>query len=191
MLVKICLIFVSFDAEPLVELEYWEESDSELQEDFSTDEPQTLTELHSDSQCSVTHRSLIWCIMTFVSLFQTLHFIPDRAADWLLQFIGILLKFLGRYSEFIAVVAANIPTSVYMRNKQLFGGGSEFIKYVVCPECHSLYNFKDCLERRGSHYSIKTCSCSTFGKTKILVLPSTGLAQCYKPIPCCSSCQIG
>ena len=34
----------------------------------------------------------------------------------------------------------------------------------MCPECHSLYNFKDCLERRGSHYSIKTCSCSTFGK---------------------------
>ena len=45
------------------------------------------------------------------------------------------------------MVAANIPTSVYMRNKQLFGGGSEFIKYVVCPECHSLYNFEDCLEK--------------------------------------------
>ena len=26
-LVKLCLIFVSFDAEPVVELEYWEESD--------------------------------------------------------------------------------------------------------------------------------------------------------------------
>lgn len=66
--------------------------------------------------------------MTFVSLFQTLHFIPDRATEWLLQFIGILLKLLGRYSDFIAVVAANIPTSVYMRNKQLFDSGSEFIK---------------------------------------------------------------
>ena len=62
------------------------------------------------------------------------------------------------------MVAANIPTSVYMRNKQLFGGGSEFIKYVVCPECHSLYKFEDCLEKRGSHYSVKTCSVSTFGK---------------------------
>ena len=113
----------------------------------STDEPQILTQLHSDDQCTIMHKSLIWCIMTFVSLFQTLHFIPDRATDWLLQFIGILLKFLGRYSDFIAVVAANIPTSVYMRNKQLFGGGSEFIKYVVCPECHSLYNFEDCLEK--------------------------------------------
>ena len=37
------------------------------------------------------------------------------------------------------MVAANIPASVYMRNKQLFGGDSEFIKYVVCPECHLLY----------------------------------------------------
>ena len=53
------------------------------------------------------------------------------------------------------MVAANIPTSVYMRNKQLFGGGSEFIKYVVCPECQSLYKFEDCLEKRGLHYSVK------------------------------------
>ena len=47
----------------------------------STDEPQILTQLHSDDQCTIMHKSLIWCIMTFVSLFQTLHFIPDRATD--------------------------------------------------------------------------------------------------------------
>ena len=47
----------------------------------STDEPQILTQLHSDDQCTIMHKSLIWCIMTFVSLFQTIHFIPDRATD--------------------------------------------------------------------------------------------------------------
>ena len=59
LLLNYVLQFLSFDAEPDVEIEYWEESDSELQEDFSTDEPHILTQLHSDDQCTITHKSLI------------------------------------------------------------------------------------------------------------------------------------
>ena len=52
-----------------------------------------------------------------------------------------------------------------MRNKQLFGGGSEFIKYMLCVQnvIHCTTS-KIVLKRVLALYSVKTCSSSIFGK---------------------------
>ncbi len=97
--------------------------------------------------------------MLFISLFQTFHVIPERAVGWLLCFFSALLKYLGKYSEFIQGVALAFPSSIYLMKKYVDKHDTthSFTKYVVCPKCHSLYSFKESFEKRGSQYIIKTC----------------------------------
>ena len=74
---------------------YWEENESEV-EDLEVSIPSQEPEMNGEEE----HR-LIWWIMLFLSPFQTLHAIPERAISWLLCFFAALLKYLGRYSSFI------------------------------------------------------------------------------------------
>ena len=95
----------------------------------------------------------------FLSLFQTLHSIPDRAILWLLRFFAALLKYLGKYSDSIERAAAAFPSSMYRMNKYMNRHNwSKFHRYVACSKCHSLYHFSETYEKRGSHFLIKECN---------------------------------
>ena len=137
------------------EIEYWEESDTEIMDDMDQPIPQDMNE----SELNVEQKSLIWWIALFVSLFQTLHFIPERAIGWLLHFFSALLRYLGKYSEFIQEVAVAFPSSVYLMNKYMGKRDilNGFHKFVVCPKCHSIYKFEETFDKRGSQYIIMTC----------------------------------
>ena len=93
----------------------------------------------------------------FLLLLQARHFIPDAAMNALLKFIGVLLRVLGRLSPLVASVALAIPTSVY-RLRQTAKNSIDFTRYVVCPKCHKLYTFSDCVTVSGEQRSSKTCT---------------------------------
>ena len=75
-----------------------------------------------------------------------------------------MLTYLGRYSEFTAQIAAVFPKSVHLRNKYYKISKVDITKYVVCPKCHSLYSFDECLVKCGSRYTVKSCPHSVLGK---------------------------
>ena len=53
-----------------------------------------------------------------------------------------------------------LPQLLHLRNKYLFtdfNATSSSKKYVVCPSCHCLYDFKDLYERRGTQIITKAC----------------------------------
>ena len=86
-------------------LEYWEEKDSELEADFplSSDEtspPPTLPDDPAEEHeiLSSEEQAVIWWIVLFTCVFQTLHGLPLKAAEWLMKFLGGWLVFLGQYS---------------------------------------------------------------------------------------------
>ena len=111
-----------------------------------------------DEEC----KALVWWIVTFLSLFQTLHFLPDRAIYWLIKFIYTVFKFCGRYSPKLSLIADALPRSLHLKNKYLKGlnfGLSEecIVKYVVCPSCYSLYCYEDCVQRTGSQQVSRKC----------------------------------
>ena len=45
-------------------------------------------------------------IVTLLSIFQTRFFLTNRALNWLLKLLSVLLTFLGRYSTKVAEVAS-------------------------------------------------------------------------------------
>lgn len=136
------------------EVEHWNEKDSDLDEDFPEDcryspDPILFDEI-SEETLSQDDQAIIWWVIAFTCVFQTLHSISGTAISWLLKFLGTLLSFLGLYSSNIARVASAFPCTlyqrkVYLQNKVML---PSVCNYVACPSCHNLYKFKHCLERR-------------------------------------------
>ena len=65
-----------------------------------------------DTKASPEHfevKTVVWWIVAFISLFQTLHVIPDRAVAWLVKFITILLNYFGRFAPKLQNMAVALP----------------------------------------------------------------------------------
>ena len=144
-----------------LEVEYWGESDSEIEQDVeSSPSPSLPPDITASPTPEKKYEPLVWWIVVFVCIFQTLHSISDRAVAWLLRFIGTLLQYLGSISPQIKSMAESFPKSVYLRDKFISGdvGNCHFKKYVSCPSCHTLYHFNNCIEKTGAVSAPKKCT---------------------------------
>ncbi len=172
-------------------IEHWDEVDSELDADFPTPasptEPPTPPQGHEPvtENLSRDEQAVVWWVVVFTCVFQTLHSLSSRAVTWLLQFLSSLFIILGRYSKEIANIAHGFPTTLYQRTQYLRGklAVPSVRRFVVCPKCLSLYNYDDCLEKRGTQTIIKCCNECELSRKHIpllrKVVTSTGSTKYY------------
>ena len=187
-----------FDLFLVNETEHWLESDNEIEGDIHQflSLPPLLPDVPPPAQVTENKKveAVIWWIVTFISLFETLHFIPERAVLWLMKFIRVMLKYCGQFSPHIAEVAEKLPQSSYMRDKYLEGSKITTMQYVVCSKCHSMYSFEQCIQKHGSQLSSKSCSYKHFSKLCNAVLlkqvvTSSGSSKFY-PVKMYSYCSV-
>lgn len=168
------------------EQEHWVENDAEIDEDMQ----ELLPPLPSEDEHVEDHetKAVVWWIVAFVSLFQTLHCISDQAISWLIRFLYCLLRFFAQVSPQLLKVAQAFPRSLYLRDKYLYNHGAinlkSIRKYIVCPKCHSLYSYEEAREKVGSKYVSKACQQkihSRFCGTQLLkeVVSSSGTVKLY------------
>ncbi len=84
--------------------------------------------------------AVVWWIVAFTSFFQSMHTLSTRATQWLLLFISVLLSYLGKFSEKIAYIARDFPSTIYRRAAFLksYTTTPNIQRYVVCRKCQSL-----------------------------------------------------
>ena len=127
--------------------ELWEKGDElEIFED-SVEPPPSLPQDETNS----TNAIVMWVVGVLL-LLQAKHYVPDSAINILLRFLRVLFQVLG-----INSLARFIPSSSYSIGKSL-GHSTYFIKYVVCPKCHRLYRYSECVSAAGHIQCSKTCS---------------------------------
>ena len=156
--------------------------------------PQTLDAViaATNSEQDKSSRSIIWWIVLFVNVFQTLHDISDQAIPWLLKFLWALLTFLGTYSPVIAKASKFFPSSLYLRDK-LNAWKDNFLRYVVCRKYHTLYKYQECIEVIGTRRRGRLCSHCSFSNVcgglllKEVITPGTitfypHSVFCYKSV---------
>ena len=147
------------------DVEYWDENDSDVDNDFSqdkcSDEPLTPNPGHESQEDGLNQdeRSVIWWVVAFTCVFETLHSMSSRAMAWLLHLLGSLFCFLSQYSKNIANIAHAFPSTLHQRSQYINEKLSlpSLRQYVVCQACLSLNAYDDCLERRGSRMLVKSC----------------------------------
>ena len=99
---------------------------------------------------------LTWLLLFLVRL-QACHYIPDSTLNCLLKFLYIFLHIIRRQSNFVARLATHFPKSIYQMKKGL-GIKEDFIRFVACKKCYSVYHFKDCFECHGIQLLSKACT---------------------------------
>jgi len=145
----------------------------DIEEDFSTqasnDEPTIPppSQTVSDEGLTPDEQAVVWWIVAFTCIFETLHSLSSRAVTWLLKFFGAVFSLLGNFSQPIARMARVFPSTLHRRAQYLHE--KIFLpsvsRYVVCPACLSLYDYEHCLQKRGMRVHIKSCNkCETLQK---------------------------
>ena len=147
----------SFTGESSVE-EIWEESEPDDDITSSTDDDlaPTLPEPETASATHGSQKSLIFWLVGFLLQLQSKHNIPDRAVDLLFKFLYIYFSILGRFSQFMAIVASHFPSTLYCV-KKTFLEAQHFTCFVVCRKCWKLYHFGECIFTSGTIKSSKEC----------------------------------
>ena len=136
------------------DVEYWEQSDEDDFKEYSSGSSQFTSSQPEDREVT----ALTWWIVAFISLFQSLHVIPDWAIGWLTKFISALLSYCGQFSSNLKSAINALLHSLHLCNKHVFNfDATSFKIFVVCPSCHCLYDFTDLFERRGTRTVVKTC----------------------------------
>ena len=165
--------------EPLLDYERSNE-DSDVHEESDTDNEVWNTELEKEIEADVgllpsDHapplpipfpesestskiKAILMWLVRFILLFQTKFYISDSAIECLLKFMQKFLQVLGYFSDHIASLAKQVPSSTYQL-KQQAQFKNEFRKYVVC---HSIYDSLDCFTTVGSTRMSKLCMFTEF-----------------------------
>ena len=96
----------------------------------------------------------------FLSFFQLCYRLSDRGMTLLLGFLKSLVQWLCSLCPHTDLKAFHnyLPATVYFLRK-LIGNNQQLISYVVCPQCHSVYKYDECVlkNHNGTKESAK-CS---------------------------------
>ena len=154
---------------PGARVEFWIETDVEIDEDVeieSTNVPPPEVSLLQESPEEAEVNMIEKWIITLLSVFQTRFFLTNRALNWLLRFLSVLLGFLGRYSPRIAELAIKLPKGIHQYEASLSKiiQGGTFERRAVCPSCSSLYDFDECIRKVGSQTYVNHCLFKPFKK---------------------------
>ena len=127
----------STDEEEDMGEEIWESASSE-----SENEPEA-TNLNSNE---VAYHTLMG-IFLFVTTFQLLFRVSERAMSFLLLFIKILMVYLSAIVNHPVITElCHILPKTMFRARRLFSKASEgVVEFVVCPKCNKLYKFSECI----------------------------------------------
>ena len=90
--------------------------------------------------------SLVNWLVAFLCIWQSLFEISDRVIQMLLKVLNVFFKILTSNSSLLKYVSSGMPRSLFTFHKYLGTDKDEFVKYVVCPSCYSIYLFKDCFK---------------------------------------------
>lgn len=132
-----------------MESEYESATDSETELEATPEEFE-----HNNNKITDMFRWLLILILTW----QIGHCISVAAIGELLQFIAKAFSLAeSLLSSPVVIGLSAFPTSIYLAHKYLKIERDNFIKYVLCPKCHTLYNYEEMMKPE-SVIGIKSCT---------------------------------
>lgn len=105
--------------------------------------------------------SLAWKLIWFLFFWQSIFNISERALEYVMRFLKYFLGLLAIdcNSQHLRDLSKEVPETVRRAVKLLGLNDEEVIEYVVCPMCHSVYEYEDCvITHRNGKKESKLCS---------------------------------
>ena len=130
-------------------------NEPEHPEDDFTERQEQNNSMPLSDKCDV----LIYWLLLFLFSWQSGFSVSDSAMEMLLKFLSRFFWLVGTFDEnsVVSQLAKQLPNTLYKLKKHLgLLNSDDFVKYVVCPKCKTLYDYKDCvLNRFGRQVSAR------------------------------------
>lgn len=149
----------SYDDGDIDDGEHWKElQDKDIEMDLPSVNPQSSEDSSPHSEVSEAS-TLVSLLSILITKWSSTYGITLTALSSLLKLIGVFFAALCVLFPLLTPVLSLFPKSLHALRTALNLNENNFIKYVACPSCHSIYNFKDCFDRPNKP---KTCSHVSF-----------------------------
>ena len=101
----------------------------------------------------------LWQLVFFLLLWKSIFHISNNALSVLLKFLKYIIWVFGNAftDSRLHNIASKLPSSSNAAYQFLQIPDDSFIKYVVCPRCDSIYEFKDCIITLSRSKQGKNC----------------------------------
>ncbi|CAB4011940.1 Hypothetical predicted protein [Paramuricea clavata] len=150
---------LSFDAEELLTNEIWEEVGAdEVENDFPQNDSLPSVNVRMNSPCRSLNVLMARYLVVLLAYFWISFHVSDNGMEFLLGSLKRFLKIAGASSQWIAGLAIAFPGTLYYFRKEIGLVNDVFVKYVVCPKCHALYEFNKCHHREGTSRVSNKCT---------------------------------
>ena len=172
-----------------------EDSDSDLEEIWeSSDSESAGSDLETGNTNSLAHNVLMG-ISLFVTAFQLLFRISERAMSFLLLFLRTLMTYLSDVVNHpILSELAHILPKTLSSAKKLVGKPNDGVTdYVVCPKCNTLYRMSECILKELGREESRKCGYIEFpnhphhsrrSKCNTALLKKVKMGRKSKLVPC-------
>lgn len=90
----------------------------------------------------------LWKLVLFVMLWQSIFKVSNNAIKSLFLFLRYFLALIGEsiQNPGIMRLSGKIPKTYVSAESLLFDLKSDFMQFVVCPKCDSIYRQEDCIQ---------------------------------------------
>lgn len=99
-------------------------------------------------------------LMCFLLIWQVVSHVSDASLAMLIVFFHHFFRLLSSMEEssgVISTLARFWPKTLGSMHKVMGFEKEEFVQYVVCPKCHSIYDYSDCFMMKHGIEVSKTC----------------------------------
>ena len=112
-----------------------------------------------DNSTSPASSNPVWILLFFLLYWQVVYKVSNNALTSLLRFLKYFVCMVGRAfgSPHLEEFSRQVPISLKDAYSRCGIASREFIEYVVCPCCHSVYEYEDCIQSVGGETISKCC----------------------------------
>ena len=150
------------DVEKLLDSEIWDESSTaDVDDDFPQNpryESLPNVDVQMNSRCRSLNILLSRCLVVLLAYFWTYFHISDNGMEFLLAGLKRCFEISALSSQWMAGLAIAFPGTLYYFRKEIGLVNDAFVKYVVCPKCHALYEFENSYHSVGMNRVSSKCS---------------------------------
>ena len=117
-----------------------------------------------NSACRSLNVLMAGCVVVLLTSFWTYFDVSDNGMEFLLGSLKRFFEISGASSQLMAGLAISLPGTLYFFRKKIGLVNVVFVKQVVFPKCHALYEFDKCYHTLGRSPVSNKCPFVRFPK---------------------------
>lgn len=139
------------------ELQHWDETEDDIDRDIGN---RNRDDQHTNKNRA--HQFVLWILCSLLHI-QNAFLLTNACIEKRLHLFCQVFYFFAGFNILFQTIANCFPHSIYRFRKLIDFDRDDFMKYVVCLNCTSLYRYDDVVQNRDGRTIVNKCTNIMFG----------------------------